>query len=182
MSLSFLNSVSAKRIPRWIEGENPSPKMPVLSSSDTHDLYAAYTMDNFKRFERACVDMFVKFWVSRIPCDIKDQLLEVIRNSKTRRDMWVRFRTVIPPDHEVVIDGRVLSSRHIIHKTDALAQIAAAIGDHIHVRAVPDEGGLIFLRIEYWPPRGHQVAPPVHNPEDAYNDMPPLDMPDFPNS
>jgi hypothetical protein len=150
--------------------------MPVLSSSDTNELYAAFTMDNFKRFEQACVDMFVKFWVCRIPVDIKEQLLEAIRNSRTRKDMWVRFRTFIPSDHEVVIDGRILSSQHIIHRTDALAQIAAAIGDHIHVRAVTDESGLIFLRIEYWPPVERQVVPPVHNPED---DMPPLEGHDF---
>jgi hypothetical protein len=146
--------------------------MPVLSSSDTNELYTAYVTDNFKRFEQACVGMFVSYWVSQIPHDIKNQLLDAVRTSRTRKDMWVRFRPVIRPDNEIEIDGRRMSSLHIVHKTDALAQIAAAIGDHIHVRAVTDEAGLIFLRIEYWPPVGHQVAPPVHNPED---DMPPLE-------
>ena len=145
-----------------------------LSNSDLDELYTAYTMDNFKRFEQACVDMFVKFWVCRIPVDIKEQLLHAIRNARTRKDMWVKFRTFIPSDHEVVIDGRILSSQHIIHKTDALAQIAVAIGDHIHVRAVVEDNHT-SLRIEYWPPRVHNVA----NPEDLYADMPPMEGHDF---
>jgi len=64
-----------------------------------------------------------------------------------------------------------------VHKTDALAQIAAAIGAHIKVRAVPsavNEGSLV-LRIEYWPPVGHII----HNPEDDYADLPPLDGHDY---
>lgn len=150
--------------------ENASHKM-ALSASDLDELYTAYTTDNFARFERACVDMFVQYWVSKIPHDIKDQLLEAIRNSRTRRDMWVRFPRVITPDHTVMVDGRVLSSHHIIHKTDALAQVAAAIGDHIHVRPVVGEDGNTILRIEYWPPRVHTVA----NPEDQWTDMPPMD-------
>ena len=154
--------------------------MPVLSSSDTNELYTAYVTDNFKRFEQACVGMFVGYWVSQIPSDIKDRLLEVIRNSRTRKDMWVRFRPVIRSDNEIEIDGRRMSSLHIVHKTDALAQIAAAIGDNIHVRAVPSavhEGSLV-LRIEYWPPVGLQVPPPVQNPEE-YDDVPPLEGDDF---
>ena len=148
-----------------------------LSNSDLHELYTAYHTDNFKRFETACVAMFVEFWVSQIPPDIKDQLLDAIRNSRTRKDMWVRFRPVIRPDNEIEIHGRRMSSFHIVHKTDALAQIAAAIGPQIRVRAVPSavrEGSLV-LRIEYWPPVGHII----HNPEDTYADLPPLEGHDF---
>ena len=149
-----------------------------LSNSDLGELYAAYATDNFKRFETACVGMFVEYWVSQIPHDIKDQLLEAIRNSRTRKDMWVRFRPVIRPDHEIMIDGRRMSSLHIVHKTDALAQIAAAIGAHIQVRAVPSavHVGSLVLRIEYWPPT---APPPVPNPEDEYADLPPLEGHDF---
>jgi len=146
-----------------VEDENSSHKM-ALSISDLNELYLAYTTDNFARFERTCVGMFVDYWVSKIPYDIKDRLLDVIRNSRTRRDMWIRFPNVIDADHHINIDGRVMSSQHIIHKTDALRQIAAAIGDHIRVRAMPEVNGGTILRIEYWPP--------VNNPED---DMPPLD-------
>ena len=153
-----------------------------LSNSDLDELYTAYTTDNFKRFETACVKMFVEYWVSQIPNDIKEKLLEVIRNSRTRKDMWVRFRPVIRPDHEIEIDGRRMSSLHIVHKTDALVQIAAAIGAHIQVRAVPSavHVGSLVLRIEYWPPPAHRVAPPpVPNPEDEYDDLPPLEGYDF---
>lgn len=146
-----------------------------LSNSDLDDLYTAYTTDNFARFERACVGMFVNYWVSKIPCDIKDRLLDAIRYSRTRRDMWVRFPKVVSSDHKIEIDGRVMYSHHIIHKTDALAQIAAAIGDHIHVRPWVDETGVTILRIEYWPPRVHNVP----NPEDLYADMPSLGGHDF---
>ena len=148
-----------------------------LSISDLDELYMAFQTDNFKRFENACVKMFVDYWISQIPPDIKDQLLEAIRNSRTRKDLWVRFRQVIRPDHEIVIDGRGMSSLHIVHKTDALAQIAAAIGAHIKVRAVPSAVNLgsLVLRIEYWPPVGHII----HNPEDDYADLPPLEGHDY---
>jgi hypothetical protein len=147
-----------------------------LSNSDLDEMYTAYTTDNFARFERACVGMFVNYWVSKIPHDIKDRLLDAIRYSRTRRDMWVRFPKVISPDHKIEIDGRVMYSHHIIHKTDALAQVAAAIGDHIHVRPAVGEDGNTILRIEYWPPRVHNVP----NPEDLYADMPSMD--DYPHS
>jgi hypothetical protein len=139
-----------------------------LSTSDLNELYRAYITDNFARFERACVGMFVDYWVSKIPLDIKERLLDAIRYSRTRADMWVRFPKVINADHQIEIDGRVMSSQHIIHKTDALAQIAAAIGDHIRVRAMPDVNGGTILRIEYWPPLGRVI----NNPED---DMPHLE-------
>lgn len=144
-----------------------------LSNSDLNELYTAYVTDNFKRFENACVKMFVDYWISQIPEDLKDQLLEVIRNSRTRKDLSVRFRPVIRPDNEIEIDGRRMSSLHIVHKTDALAQIAAAIGPNIHVRAVPSalHLGSLVLRIEYWPPVRHII----HNPEDEYANMPPMD-------
>ena len=146
-----------------------------LSTDDLNELYAAYTNDNFKRFESACVDMFVEYWVPKIPTDIKHRLLEAIRNARTRRDMWVRFHTEIGWDHEIVIDGRRLSTLHILYKTNALDRVAAAIGPHIRVRAVPVENNRTALRIEYWPPRGYQV----HNPEDEYTDLPPLEGDDF---
>ena len=176
MSLRSSIVTAAKRIPRSNRTDIPSNKM-ALSNSDLDELHTAYITDNFKRFELACVKMFVDYWVSQIPHDIKDQLLAVIRNSRTRKDMWVRFRPVIRPDHEIVIDGRRMSSLHIVHKTDALVQIAEAIGAHIQVRAVPSavHVGSLVLRIEYWPNIAHQVAPPVPNPEDEYDDLPPLE-------
>lgn len=168
--------VLRKRISHSNQEDIPSDKM-ALSNSDLDELYTAFHTDNFKRFENACVKMFVDYWVSQIPSDIKDQLLEVIRNSRTRKDLWVRFRPVLRPDNEIEIDGRRMSSLHIVHKTDALAQIAAAIGPHIHVRAVPSAVhlGSLVLRIEYWPPAKRVI----HNPEDEYADLPPLDGHDY---
>lgn len=168
--------VVRKRIAHHKRKDIPSDKM-ALSNSDLDELYTAFRTDNFKRFENACVKMFVDYWISQIPPDIKDQLLGVIRNSRTRKDLWVRFRPVIRPDHEIMIDGRRMSSLHIVHKTDALVQIAAAIGAHIHVRAVPSavHVGSLVLRIEYWPPAAHVI----HNPEDGYADLPPLEGDDF---
>lgn len=143
-----------------------------LTSDDLDELYAAYTKDNFARFESACVEMFLNYWIPKIPGDIKYRLLEAIRNARTRRDMWVRFHTEIADDHEIVIDGRRLSTQHILYRTDALKQLAAAIGPNINVRAVPVENGRTALRIEYWPPVGRII----HNPEDEYTDLPPLEV------
>jgi len=157
--------------------------MPILSSSDCHEMFQLYMSTRHQRFVAHCINVFVMRMTDAIPPNIKDLLLNTIRHAESISDMGVMLPNTFGEGDVITIGGQSWPIYEIIHHSNALNRIAAAIGDNIRIR--PHEADeVIWLRVEYYPSPLYEFrmqeeqpeSPVIHNPEDEYDDMPPLEV------
>jgi hypothetical protein len=123
----------------------------LLSNADCAELKAAWQQRSAAVFEKAVVDRFVSDLVDLcIERDIKSQLLGAIKYAKSPQDIWVSAGRCYEADYRFYIDGRWMSIKQLIYRTDALTRLAEALGPGIKIRPLYDHN-LIFLKIEFWP-------------------------------
>ena len=162
--------------------------MPILSTSDCHEMFQLYTDTRHQRFVAHCVDIFVSRMIDAVPLNIKELLMDTIRHAGSVHDMSVMLPNIFGEGDVITVEGQSWPIYEIIHHSNALRRIATAIGDNIRVRPhEADEN--IWLCVEYYPAplyefrmREEQLdaeepeSPVIHNPEDEYDDMPPLEV------
>ena len=157
----------------------PHVKMPILSTSDCHEMFQLYTDTLHQRFVAHCVNIFVNRMVDAVPNNIKELLMDTIRHAESVTDMSVMLPNVFEEGDVITVGGQSWPIYEIIHHSNALKRIATEIGDNIRVR--PHEAdGEIWLEVQYYPspmyePEPEPESPVVHNPEE-YDDMPPLEV------
>lgn len=143
--------------------------MPVLTSSDSHEMHQLFIATSHKRFVAQCEDILVNRMIAVIPHNIKELLMNRIRDAKSLKEMSVLLHSFGDLD-VITVDGKSWPIYEIIHRSDALERITAAIGDNVQVRSYGD-GDNIWLCVEYDPPAPPE-SPIVHNPEDEDDEMP----------
>lgn len=149
--------------------------MPILTDIDIDDLSAAWNRRRDDAFRDAITDDFVATMVSHVPENLKAQMLWAIHNATTPAQLQVNFGVQYEISHTFTADGwgdRRLSLKHVLYRTNALERIAQAIGPNIKV-SFRYGVTTIFFTIDFWPIRAYPHV--VHNPEDQYDDMPPLE-------
>jgi hypothetical protein len=163
-------------------------KMPILSTTDCHEMFELYTATRHQRFVAHCVNIFVRRMIDAVPPNIKDSLMNTIRHAENVGDMSVLHPNNFGYADVITLNGKSWPIYEIIHHSNALKRIAEAIGVNIRIR--PHEvDEMTWLRIEYYPsplyefrmqeelePEQEPESPIIHNPEDEYDGMPPLEL------
>ena len=162
-------------------------KMPILSTSDCHEMFELYTATRHQRFVAHCVNIFVNRMIDAVPPNIKDSLMNTIRHAENSNDMSVMHPNVFNEGDVITVEGQSWPIYEIIHHSNALKRIAEGIGANIRVRTHEDDGD-IWLVIQYYPSPLYAYrmeeeldaeepeSSIIHNPEDEYEGMPPLEL------
>jgi hypothetical protein len=158
--------------------------MPILSIPDCHEMFQLYTDTRHKRFVAHCVNIFVNRMVDAVPSNIKELLMDTIRHAENVNDMSVMLPNVFEEGDVITVEGQSWPIYEIIHHSNALKRIATEIGTNIRVRSHEADGN-IWLVVQYYPAPLYEYrmqeeldAEPsvIHNPEDEYEGMPPLEV------
>ena len=160
--------------------------MPILSIPDCHEMFELYTATRHQRFVAHCVKIFVNRMIDAVPPNIKELLMDTIRHAENVNDMSVMLPNVFGEGDVITVGGQSWPIYEIIHHSNALKRIATEIGTNIRVRSHEADGN-IWLVVQYYPSPLYEFrmqeelepepeSPVIHNPEDEYDDMPPLEL------
>ena len=110
--------------------------------------------------------------------------MDTIRHAENVNDMSVMLPNVFEEGDVITVEGQSWPIYEIIHHSNALKRIATEIGANIRVRSHEADGN-IWLVVQYSPAPLYEYrmqeeldAEPsvIHNPEDEYEGMPPLEV------
>ena len=149
--------------------------MAFLTNNDIDELSSAWNRRRDNAFKDAIEDDFVHMMLQHVPDNLKEQLLWAIHRAAAPVQLQVAFSVQFDCDHTFTAEGwgsRKMSIHKVIYTTNALERIARSIGPNIKVSHRFSRNS-VFFTIDFWPPRPRPHV--VHNPEDEYADMPPLD-------
>jgi hypothetical protein len=126
----------------------------LLSPADINELNAAWAKRCESVFEKAVVKSFLtEMMMSLITkIELKEHLLMAIADADSQSDIWITTPHYSNASYFTAYDfgDKRLSIKHILYETDALSQLATAIGPGISVVPVYQRDQ-IYFKIEYLP-------------------------------